>query len=214
MYKDYFHAIVRHHDPNFGKQMISAPGLSPQPRGSAPCSEATSDLCMFVCVCVCVQCAACVCMCTVYSVCVCVHVYSVQRVCVHVYSVQCVCVHVYSVQHMCVCACVQCTACVCVCICTVCMCGVCVCVHTPASHTTEDGCLSRCRCRKQHCEMQKHLSGWSRGGRARPMGTGGAAPRAAHLGWGWHLVEMAETESVLHDSWRCCPHALCRPTGH
>lgn len=32
----------------------------------------------------------------------------------------------------------------------------------------------------------------------------------AHLCWGWHPVEVAETESVLRDSWRCCPHAVCR----
>ena len=133
-------------------------------------------MCVCVCVCVCsvqhmcacIQCAARVFMCAVCSMCVqfvhmcTVHACAVCSVCVHVCSM---CVRVYSVQF--------------VCMCTVHACAVCACVHTCAPHTTEHGCLSQCGCRKQHCEMQKHLSGWSSRGRARG---GSRAPSHMVLG--------------------------------
>ncbi len=66
-----------------------------------------SDLCRYLCVCVCVRvCDMCMCVCTyvcVYYVHVCVHVH--------------VCVYVHVCVHVCVC--------VCVCVCDMCMC-VCV----------------------------------------------------------------------------------------
>ena len=182
VFKDYFHATVRHHDPNFGKQMISAP--RPVATALGQCSLQWGHL-RLVCVCVCVWESVCVCMC---SMCVqCVHVCSV-RVCS-------MCVNVYSMH----------------------VCSVCVYAYLCFPHTTEHGCLSRCRCRKQHCEMQGEASQWveQQGhGRAHGCRWGSTmGPWVAHLGQGWHLVEMAEMESVLRDSWRCCPHALCQPTG-
>ena len=153
------------------------------------------------------------------------HVYSVQHVCSCVQCAACVCSLCTCVQYMHV----QCAACVCMCAACVFVCIVCsLCACVQYMHVQ---CVHVCTLvlpTPQNMVVFLSVDAGNNIVRCRSISVGGAAGAGpgpsvqvgqhhgapgAHLGWGWHPVEMAETESVLCDSWRCCPHAVCRPTG-